>query len=70
MWRLNYDNLNGLVPMNYLPESFQKTKFFAHQHIVKIWFDKRKAKETIFEVGDLVLKWDRENEPQGKNLNF
>jgi hypothetical protein len=56
--------------MNYLPNSCQKTNFVAHQHIVKIWFDKRKAKEKIFEVGDLVLKWDRENEPKGKHSKF
>jgi hypothetical protein len=37
---------------------------------VKIWFDKHKAKEKIFEVGNLVLKWDRENEPKGKHSKF
>ena len=36
-----------------------KSKFLAHQQIVKIWFDKHKDKENNFEVGDLVLKWDR-----------
>jgi hypothetical protein len=39
-----------------------KSKFLAHQQIVKIWFDKNKAKEKNFEVGDLVLKWDKANE--------
>jgi hypothetical protein len=47
-----------------------KSKFIAHQQIVKRWFDKNKAKEKNFEVGDLVLKWDRENEPKGKNSKF
>jgi hypothetical protein len=47
-----------------------KSKFLAHQQIVKIWFDKHKAKEKNFEVGDLVLKWDRENEPKGKHSKF
>jgi hypothetical protein len=47
-----------------------KSKFIAHQHIVKIWFDKHKAKEKKFDVGDLVLKWDRENEPKGKHSKF
>jgi hypothetical protein len=32
-----------------------KSKFLAHQQIVKQWFDKHKAKEKSFEVGDLVL---------------
>jgi hypothetical protein len=47
-----------------------KSKFISHQHIIKRWFDKHKAKEKSFEVGDLVLKWDRENEPKGKHSKF
>jgi hypothetical protein len=47
-----------------------KSKFLAHQQIVKHWFDKHKAKEKSFEVGDSVLKWDRANEPKGKHSNF
>ena len=35
-----------------------------------MWFDKHKAKENNFEVGDLVLKWDRANEPKGKHSKF
>ena len=27
-------------------------------------------KENNFEVGDLVLKWDRANEPKGKHSKF
>ena len=37
----------------------EKSKFIAHRKIVKRWFDKNKSKEKSFEVGDLVLKWDR-----------
>jgi hypothetical protein len=47
-----------------------KFKFTAHQQIVKIWFNKHKAKEFFFEVGDLVLKWDKENESKGKHSKF
>jgi hypothetical protein len=47
-----------------------KLKFITHQQVVKRWFDKHKAKEKNFEVGDLVLKWDRENEPKGKHSKF
>ena len=47
-----------------------KSKFIAHQKIVNRWFDNHKAKEKSFEVGDLVLKWDRENEPKGKHSKF
>jgi hypothetical protein len=35
-----------------------------------MWFDKHKAKENNFEVGDLVLKWDRANELKGKHSKF
>ena len=48
----------------------EKQKFVAHEKIVKIWFDKHKAREKNFEVGDLVLKWDRENELKGKYSKF
>jgi hypothetical protein len=48
----------------------EKSKFIAHQQIVKRWFDKHKAKEKNFEVGDLVLKWDRENESKGNIQSF
>jgi hypothetical protein len=47
-----------------------KSKFLAHQQIVKRWFDKHKAKEKNLEVGYLVLKWDKENEPKGKHSKF
>ena len=46
-----------------------KSKFQAHQQIVKRWFDKHKAKGKNFEVGDLVLKWDRAN-AKGKHSKF
>jgi hypothetical protein len=47
-----------------------KLKFISHQQIVKIWFHKHKAKENIFELGYLILKWDRSNEPKGKHYKF
>ena len=47
-----------------------KSKFIAHQNIVKIWFNKHKDKEKKIELGDLVLKWDRENEPKVKHSKF
>jgi hypothetical protein len=47
-----------------------KSKFLAHQQIVKRWFDKHKAKENNLEVGDLVLTWDRANELKGKHSKF
>jgi len=47
-----------------------KSKFMAHQQIIKRCFDKHKAKEKDFEVGDLVLKWDRENDLKAKHSKF
>ena len=41
-----------------------------HQKIVKIWFDKRKSRKGSFEVGDLVLKWDRRHDDKGKHTKF
>jgi hypothetical protein len=38
--------------------------------MVKIWFDKHSKTCKIFEVGDLVLKWDKLNEPKGKHTKF
>jgi hypothetical protein len=48
----------------------EKSNFIAHQQLVKRWFDKHKAKEKNFEVGDLVLKWDKTNELKGKHSEF
>jgi len=47
-----------------------KVKFTAHKQVVKIWFDKHKAREKNFEVEDLFLKWDKENESKGKHSKF
>jgi hypothetical protein len=47
-----------------------KSKFMAHQQVVKRWFDKHNAKKIIFKVGYLVLKWDKENESKGKHSKF
>jgi hypothetical protein len=48
----------------------EKSKFIAHRQIIKRWFDKHEAIEKNFEVRDLVLKWDRENESKGKHSKF
>ena len=44
---------------------------FKHQHdIVKKWFNKRKSRNRIFEVGDLVLKWDHLHDKKGNHTKF
>ena len=38
--------------------------------MVKRWFDKRKARNKEFEVGDFVLKWDHLHDEKGKHTKF
>ena len=38
--------------------------------IVKIWFDHHLAGDKDFEIRELVLKWDKLNEPKGKHTKF
>jgi hypothetical protein len=48
----------------------EKTKFEAHQQTIKCWFDKKSVGEKDFQVGDLVLKWDKPHEDKGKHSKF
>lgn len=47
-----------------------RIKFKNHQMIVKKWFDHHLAGDNDFQVGDLVLKWDKLSEPKGKHTKF
>ena len=47
-----------------------KERFKHQQEIVKRWFDKHKAGNKEFEVGDLVLKWDHPHDEKGKHTKF
>ena len=38
--------------------------------MVKRWFNKHKAGNKEFEVGDLVLKWDHPHNEKGKHTKF
>ena len=53
-------------------ESRSKAKetFKHQQEVVKRWFDKHKAANKEFEVGDLVLKWDHPHDEKGKHTKF
>ena len=44
--------------------------FSNHQMIIKNWFDNRAIDNKYFEVGDLVLKWDKAHEEKGKHSKF
>eukprot|EP00253_Pinus_taeda_P009949 PITA_09949 len=47
-----------------------RNKFRNHQMIVKRWFDRHMAGDKDYQVGELVLKWDKLNEPKGKHTKF
>jgi hypothetical protein len=47
-----------------------KRKLDQHKLIVKNWFDSNSASDKNFEVGDLVLKWDKPHEGKGEHTKF
>jgi hypothetical protein len=48
----------------------EKERLDQHQHIVKGWFDSNSASDRNFDVGYLVLKWDKPHEGKGENTKF
>ena len=48
----------------------EKEKFHIHQQRIKRWFDKHVVGDKQFQVGDLVLKWDKASEAKGKHSKF
>ena len=51
-------------------KSKSREMFKHRQEMVKRWFDKYKAGNKEFEVGDLVLKWDHLHDEKGKHTKF
>jgi hypothetical protein len=49
---------------------WEKHKLDQHQQIVKSWFDTSSSSKINFNVGDLVLKWDKAHENKGENTKF
>eukprot|EP00253_Pinus_taeda_P019047 PITA_19047 len=47
-----------------------KEKFTIHQARIKRWFDRKSTGSHKFDVGDLMLKWDRADEDKGKHTKF
>jgi hypothetical protein len=41
-----------------------------HQQIVKNWFDASSFSDRNFDIGYLVLKWDKEHEDKGEHTKF
>jgi hypothetical protein len=48
----------------------EKQKLDQHQQIVKRWFDTSSTSDRNFDVGDLVLKWDKAHEGKGEHTKF
>ena len=42
----------------------------THQQRTKIWFDKHVVGDKQFQVGDLILKWNKESKAKGKHSKF
>ena len=47
-----------------------KENFHIHQQRIKRWFDKHVAGDKQFQVGDLVLKWDKASKARCKHSKF
>jgi transposase InsO family protein len=47
-----------------------KHKLDQHQQLIKSWFNSNSASDRNFEVGDLVLKWDKPHEGKGEHTKF
>jgi hypothetical protein len=47
-----------------------KQNLYHHQQIVKSWFDANSSPDRNFDVGDLVLKWDKAHEGKGEHTKF
>lgn len=48
----------------------EKEKFSLHHNCIKRWFDRKSAGKNNFNVGDLILKWDKAHEDKGKHKKF
>jgi len=47
-----------------------KQKSDQHQKIVKSWFNTSSSSKINFNIGDLVLKWDKADENKGEHTKF
>ena len=61
--------INTLLQLEEECNATQK-HFKKHQQIVKSWFEKKFVGKKYFNLGDLVLKWDKLNEMKDKHSMF
>eukprot|EP00253_Pinus_taeda_P025495 PITA_25495 len=62
-------SINQLVRLEELRDK-ARNKSRNHQMIVKRWFDHHLARDKDYQIGELVLKWDKLSEPKGKHTKF
>eukprot|EP00253_Pinus_taeda_P002868 PITA_02868 len=63
------ERINQLVRLEELRDK-TRNKFRNHQMVMNRWFDRHLAADQDYQVGELVLKWDKLNEPKGKHTKF
>eukprot|EP00253_Pinus_taeda_P019632 PITA_19632 len=63
------ERINQLVRLEELRDK-ARNKFRNNQMIVKRWFDRHLSKDKDYQVEELVLKWNKLNEPKGKHTKF
>jgi hypothetical protein len=63
------NQINALLKLEEV-RTQEKQKLDQHQQIVKSWFDTSSSSERNFDVGDLVLKWDKAHEGKGEHTKF
>jgi hypothetical protein len=63
------NRINALLKLEEV-RAQEKQKLDQHQLVVIIWFDSKSASDRNFEVGDLVLKWDKPHEGKGEHTKF
>ena len=47
-----------------------RNKFYQHQPFLKRWFDENSSTGQDFQVGELVLKWDKPHKEKNDNTKF
>jgi hypothetical protein len=63
------NQINALMKLEEV-RAQDKRKLDQHQLLVKSWFDSNSSSDRNFEVGDLVLKWDKPHEGKGEQMKF
>jgi hypothetical protein len=63
------NRINALLKLEEV-RTQEKQKLDQHQQIVKSWFDTSLSSDRNFNVGYLVLKWDKTHKDKGEHTEF